>query len=121
MDLSKLHQVGTEQNMSEQFNAMEEWFNQQEQQRQSLAKELNIPLAFTDDVIYLRSRQRHTPELESELIERLRRGEYVNIMEFGVTEETQMQMASAIRQGYEEGKVALSEAQLEAHLTSKNK
>lgn len=119
MDLTRLHQAGTEQTVTEQFNVMENWFKEQEEERKKLAQELNIPVAFADDVMYLRSRQRHTPELEKQLIEKLSKGEYVNIMEFGVTEETQMQLASAIRQGYEEGNVALSEAKLEAHLASK--
>jgi flagellar capping protein FliD len=120
MDLTKLHQTGTQQNATEQFDVMEDWFKEQEEERKRIAQELNIPIAFAGDVMYLRTRQRHTPELEKELIEKLSKGQYVNIMEFGVTEETQMQLASAVRQGYEEGKVALSEAQLEAHLASKN-
>lgn len=84
--------------MSEEF--VENWFKEQEEERKKLAQELSIPIAFVDDVVYLRSRQRHTPELEKQLIEKLTKGEYVNIMEFGVTEETQMQLlASAVRQG----------------------
>ncbi len=54
----------------------------------TLSKTLNISLACADDVIYLRSRQRHTPELEQELIALHKAGTPPNIFEFGCTEAT---------------------------------
>lgn len=53
-----------------------------------LAAELNVSFACATDVEYLRTRNRHTPELEQELIELHRKGTPPNIFSFGCTEET---------------------------------
>lgn len=53
-----------------------------------LAAELNVSIACAADVEYLRTRNRHTPELEQELIELHRKGTPPNIFSFGCTEET---------------------------------
>lgn len=53
-----------------------------------LAAELNVSIACAADVEYLRTRNRHTPELEQELIELHKKGTPPNIFSFGCTEET---------------------------------
>ena len=50
---------------------------------QQMAKEMNISQACAMDVWYLRSRSRHTPELEAELIRLHSIGNPPNVMEFG--------------------------------------
>jgi hypothetical protein len=103
MNIDKLHQVGTTESTEEGFEKIGNYYAELEAERAKLAKELNIPINAVDDVVYLRSRQRHTPELEKQLIEKIQKGEFVNIMEFGVTPETQ---------------AALWNAALEAHLAT---
>lgn len=53
-----------------------------------LAAELGVSMSCAADVEYLRTRNRHTPELEQELIELHRKGTPPNIFSFGCTEET---------------------------------
>ena len=53
-----------------------------------IQKDLNLSLEAASDVWYLRTRHRHTPELEQALIEAHAKGEAVNIMEFGCTPDT---------------------------------
>ncbi|MCK9234740.1 MAG: hypothetical protein M0P09_00330 [Acholeplasmataceae bacterium] len=55
---------------------------------EKLAKEFGISSLQATKVNYLRTRSRWTPELEKELIERLKEGEDINILDFGVTEES---------------------------------
>lgn len=63
---------------------------------EELAKELDISLRCASDVQYLRTRYRHTPELEAELIRLHKEGNPPNISEFGVTQETQANLMKAI-------------------------
>ena len=49
---------------------------------ENLAKELNISVACAMDVWYLRTRSRHTPELEKKLIQLHKDGTPPNICEF---------------------------------------
>jgi len=63
----------------------------------ALAKELDVSEKCASDVIYLRSRFRHTPELEAELIRLHKEGIPVNVYEFGVTEETQKAMMDEVK------------------------
>lgn len=100
MNIDKLHQVGTTENTEEGFKAINEYYAEIEIKRAKLAKVLNIPINSVDDVIYLRTRNRHTPELEKELIYKIQQGEYVNIMEFGVTEKTQNNLLNAALKAY---------------------
>lgn len=50
----------------------------------NLAVELCVSEACASDVYYLRTRSRHTPELEKELIDQYKQGVPVNVMEFGI-------------------------------------
>lgn len=52
----------------------------------ALAKELNVSDACAMDIVYLRTRSRHTPELERELIELYAKGTPPNICDFGCKE-----------------------------------
>jgi len=61
-----------------------------------LAKELNVSELCANDIFYLRSRSRWSPELENELIELHQKGERPNMNEFGVTRDTQDNLANAI-------------------------
>lgn len=48
------------------------------------------------DISYLRSRHRHTPELEAELIRLHQAGTPPDVFEFGVTEETQRALMDTV-------------------------
>ena len=65
--------------------------------REDLSKELDLTEACISDIAYLRTRNRHTSELEEELIRLHRAGTPPNIMEFGVTKETQARLMSTVR------------------------
>jgi hypothetical protein len=58
-------------------------------QTEALAQELGVSLTCAQDIEYLRTRSRWTPELEQELIDLHAKGEAPNMCEFGVTEQTQ--------------------------------
>lgn len=49
-----------------------------------------------ESVVYLRSRNRWTQELEDELVEKLKAGETVNMSQFGVTTDSQAQIDKVI-------------------------
>lgn len=53
-----------------------------------IQKELGCSNQAASDVWYLRTRTRHTPELEQALLDAHARGEPVNVMTFGCTEDT---------------------------------
>ena len=53
-----------------------------------LAKVLDISEQCADDVLYLRSRRRWTPQLEAELIQLHKDGKPPNVYDFGCTAET---------------------------------
>lgn len=61
-----------------------------------LAKELNVSELCANDIFYFRSRSRWSQELENELIDLHQKGERPNMNEFGVTRETQRNLANAI-------------------------
>ena len=63
-----------------------------------LASELGCTDSCARDILYLRTRHRHTPELEAELIRLHNSGSPPNMMEFGVTAETQ---ANLLKQALE--------------------
>lgn len=63
-----------------------------------LSKELNISEACASDVWYLRTRNRWSQELENQLIELHQAGNPPNIMDFGVTEQTQKALMDSVRQ-----------------------
>jgi hypothetical protein len=65
---------------------------------QYIQKTLNVTDACAADIIYLRTRQRHTLELEQQLIRLHELGTPPNIMEFGVTKETQERLMSQVRE-----------------------
>jgi len=62
----------------------------------ALAKELKVSEKCASDVLYLRTRFRHTPELEAELIRLHKEGIPVNVYEFGVTEQTQRALMEVV-------------------------
>lgn len=53
-----------------------------------IMEEHDVSRACAQDVIYLRTRSRHTPELEKQLIDTHKKGIPVNILEFGSTAQT---------------------------------
>jgi len=61
-----------------------------------IMQELGVEESCAADIEYLRTRHRHTPELEAELIRLHAIGRPPNIFEFGVTEETQQALMSII-------------------------
>lgn len=62
---------------------MEDIQNQHEVAIIELAKEMQVSHECASDILYLRSRTRHTPQLEEELINLHRAGSPPNIFEFG--------------------------------------
>jgi hypothetical protein len=76
--------------MDEFQKAMNEWAEAQNQAVTKLAQELGVSEVCAGHVMYLRGRHRWSEELEEALIYAHKRGEEVNIFEFGVTEESQM-------------------------------
>ena len=56
------------------------------------AEQMGLTKECVTDMVYLRTRQRWTPELEAELIRLHQAGTPPNMMEFGVTEETQQNL-----------------------------
>jgi len=71
----------------ENWDAFNEIMNdyQEEQMKyvESLAKELDVSVKCAEAVNYLRSRSRHTEELEAELIRLHQEGNPPNVFEFG--------------------------------------
>ncbi len=66
-----------------------------------IKQELNISESCAADVFYLRTRNRHTQQLENELIDLHHAGTPPNMMEFGVTKETQEALMSAVSKALE--------------------
>lgn len=101
VDLTKVVENGQ---MDEFQKAMNDWAEAQNQAVVKLAQQLGVSEACASDVMYLRGRHRWTDELEEALICAHKRGEEVNVFQFGVTEESQRAlMASVDRQLLEEG------------------
>lgn len=61
-----------------------------------LAKQLDVSEECASDVWYLRSRHRHTLELEAELIRLHKAGTPPDIFNFGVTPETQQALLDTV-------------------------
>lgn len=61
---------------------MDEYQEEQINYIKSLAEELNVSEGCAADVLYLRSRSRHTDELEKELIQLHNEGNPPNVCEF---------------------------------------
>ena len=81
-------------------DVQQEYYDELEQYMRDLATELGVSVNCAQDVWYLRTRSRHTPELEAELIARWAAGIPPDIGNFGVTEETQSYIRS-IASGFE--------------------
>lgn len=64
---------------------MSDYQKEQLEYIESLAKELDVSVGCATDVLYLRSRSRHTDELEKELIRLHNEGNPPNVCEFGCT------------------------------------
>ena len=62
---------------------------------EDIQNELNVSEACANDILYLRTRNRHNQDLENQLIDLHRAGTPPNIMEFGVTQETQQALLKA--------------------------
>lgn len=75
------------------FRALTELLNVHQESmvksQQTLAQELDVSDACASDILYLRTRSRHTQALEEELIRLHRAGTPPNMCDFGVTKETQ--------------------------------
>jgi len=74
--------------ISEKIELNSDFFNFTEEE-EKLMRELGISKECASDVLYLRSRQRWSEELEKKLIDAHKNNEPVNILEFGSTKETQ--------------------------------
>lgn len=70
-------------------SAMDQMAAEYNQHISNLAKELGVSEDCANDVAYLRTRSRHTQELENELIRLHAAGTPPNMSEFGVTAVTQ--------------------------------
>lgn len=81
-----LKQVMDEGRMEEFQEAMDALYDSMNKEIEELARELDVSEACAQDVWYLRTRSRHTQELEEELIQLHRDGNPPNIMEFGCNE-----------------------------------
>jgi hypothetical protein len=82
-------QISNEASTASYEDALKEYYDELEQYMKDLATELSVSVNCAHDVWYLRTRSRHTPELEAELIARWAAGNPPNISNFGVTEDTQ--------------------------------
>jgi hypothetical protein len=71
------------------MNEQQEYYDELEQYMRDLAAELGVSVSCAQDVWYLRTRSRHTPTLEAELIALHAAGNPPNMCDFGVTEATQ--------------------------------
>jgi hypothetical protein len=72
------------------MNEQQEYYDELEQYMRDLAAELGVSVSCAQDVWYLRTRSRHTPALEAELIALHASGAPpLNMCDFGVTEATQ--------------------------------
>lgn len=72
-----------EQKFKEFSDAMNDYQDEIVKYIQNLAKELNCSDDCAMDVYYLRTRSRHTPELEAELIKLHKAGTPPNMCDFG--------------------------------------
>lgn len=77
--------------------AINEYHEEMNRHMQSLAAELGVSVECATDVWYLRTRSRHTPELEAELIALHAAGTPPNMCEFGSTPETQLRLYNESR------------------------
>jgi hypothetical protein len=75
-------------------DAQLEYYDEMEQYIRDLATELGVSVNCAYDVWYLRTRSRHTPELEAELITLHAAGTPPIMCDFGVTEGTQSYIQS---------------------------
>lgn len=71
------------------MNEQQEYYDELEQYMRDLAAELGVSVGCAQDVWYLRTRSRHTPALEAELIALHAAGTPPNMCDFGVTDATQ--------------------------------
>lgn len=69
-----------------------------------LAENLSVTEACAADVMYLRTRNRWTPELEKELIRLHKEGNPPNVMEFGCTPETGQALMDIAEEEYKKKK-----------------
>jgi len=93
-------QISNETSTASYEDVLNEYYDEMEQYMRDLATELGVSVNCAHDVWYLRTRSRHTPELEAELIARWAAGIYTDISNFGVTEDTQSYIRS-IASGFE--------------------
>jgi hypothetical protein len=71
------------------MNEQQEYYDELEQYMRDLAAELGVSVSCAQDVWYLRTRSRHTPALEAELIALHAAGNPPSMCDFGVTKITQ--------------------------------
>lgn len=84
----------TEEEMRQE---MEDGAREYRQEVLRVSQELGVSLFCANDIVYLRSRHRHTPQLEAELIQRYKDGNPPEDMgTFGVTEETQQNLMNEV-------------------------
>jgi hypothetical protein len=76
-------------------NAVQSYYDLMDAERNALAQELRCSLECASDVMYLRTRNRWSPDLEQQLIQAHKDGQVVNVMEFGSTKKTQQDLLNA--------------------------
>ena len=81
-------------------NNYDEYFESVLSEQKLIAAEHDITQAQAADVQYLRTRGRHTPQLEQLLVATIKQGLPYNIMEFGVTKESQQALVDAATEAY---------------------
>ncbi len=84
----------------ETMDAFQEMMNQHAEavnkHIKDIAKELNVSEVCACDIVYLRTRSRHTPELEKELIKLHKEGNPPLVQEFGSNENSRRKLAAII-------------------------
>ncbi len=87
---------GEECNAEEAAAYMDEYFTSMQKEQKSIAQQLQVSMACAGDIMYLRTRTRWTQELENELISLHKAGTPPNVMEFGVTPQTQQRIREQV-------------------------
>jgi hypothetical protein len=74
-----------------------DYYRSLETMERDIASTLGVTIECARDILYLRTRHRHTQELEDELIRLHSAGTPPNMMDFGVTPETQQALMDTVK------------------------
>ena len=83
----------------------EQYYQEMQERTRALAELLGVSLKCAEDVEYLRTRARWTPQLEQDLILAHSRGEEVNMCEFGCTRETGLRLLEVAETARQEAQI----------------